>query len=141
MGITIESRNKICDLGYMGFNRFRQEVAKIASKEFGEHYETITDSMTLFDEDRISFFEVYNKKTSMLIKQSLVPIEIVLFCHMPDCEGEICQSQARVIYETIKNHEDEKIYGYSGREDCAKFEDLKAIFKDCAENGDTIEWS
>lgn len=143
MGVTIKSKNHSADMGYFGFNRFRNKIAELASEEFGKHYKDLDSHITvLFDEEkRKDFFDKYNAKTEKLAEDGVISVEIADFCYQSDCGGSIDQNQAREIYEKIKNYDDNICYGYAGRPDCAMFSDLKNIFKDCAEKGDTIDWS
>lgn len=140
MGVTIKSKNFSADLGYGGFKRFRNKVATLSNLEFGEHYSNLDKAFLLGDDKKDSFFEKYNGKTNELIKKNIITIEIANFCYQSDCDGYIDQSQAKEIYEQIKDFDDSICYGYAGRSDCAMFSDLKNIFQDCAENGDAVDW-
>ena len=142
MGITIKSKNFSADMGYVGFNRFRNKVAELSNKEFGKHYKDLESSIVIFNEkEREEYFQKYDAKTEKLVEKNLISEEIANFCYQSDCEGSIDQDQAKQIYEKIKDYDDNICYGYSGRSDCAMFSDLKNIFKDCAENGGTVDWS
>ena len=141
MGVTMESKNLSADMGCGGFNRFRTKVAQLSHVEFGKHYAKLDDAMFLFGTEREEYFKKYDTKTEELIKENIVTVEIANFCYQSDCGGSINQNQAKQIYEKIKDYDDNIYYGYSGRPDCAMFSDLKDIFKDCVENGGTIEWS
>jgi len=141
MGLTISSKNCSCDLGYGGFLNFRSKVSELVSVEFGKHYKESEKGSILFEKERKDFFEKYNAKTKEMIEKGFVTVEIANFCYQCDCEGKIEKKQAKQIYEKIKDYDDKFCYGYAGREDCAMFEDLKNIFKDCAKNGGKIEWS
>jgi hypothetical protein len=142
MGVTIESKKFSADMGCGGFNRFRQKVAELSNEEFGKHYKDLESSMIIFDEKkRKEFFKKYDAKTNKLVENNIISVEIANFCYQSDCGGSIDQDQAKQIYEKIKDYDDNICYGYVGRPDCAMFSDLKNIFKDCAENGDTVEWS
>ena len=140
MGVTIESKNFSADMGYGGFNRFRSKVAALSHVEFGKHYEESNNGTLLRGIERESFYKEYNAKTKELIQANIITVEIANFCYQADCEGSIHQEQAKQIYEKIKDYDDTIRYGYAGRSDCAMFSDLKNIFKDCADNGDTVEW-
>lgn len=140
MGITIKSKNRSADMGYSGFMKFREKVAELTNKEFGEHYSILPTGSWLFGNDRKNFFESYDNETLRFCNEGLVSGEIVNFLHQCDCEGEIDQNQAQKIYEVIKDYTDDIVYGYGGRPDCAMFDDIKGIFKDCAENGESVEW-
>lgn len=141
MGITIESKNFSADMGYGGFMNFRNKVAELSNEEFGKHYIKTEKAMFLQGTERETFFKKYDAKTKEMIKDNIVTVEIANFCYQSDCEGSIDQDQAKQIYEKIKDYDDNIRYGYAGRTDCAMFSDLKNIFKDCAENGDTVDWS
>lgn len=141
MGITIKSKNCSADMGYGGFFRFRKKVAALSNEEFGEHYENLDEGTFLFGDSKTAFFEKYDAKTKELIKSNVIAPEIANFCYQSDCEGSIDKRQAKMIYEKIKNYDDDVCYGYAGRSDCAMFADLKNIFKDCVENGKKIKWS
>jgi len=141
MGITIRSKNLNADLGYGGFNRFRQKVADLTSKEFSDHYERLEDVYRIPDEKKqLLFFEEYEKKISDLIKQGVVSEGIVNFCYLPDCDGEINQENAIDVYSVLESHNEDIAYGYIAHPDCATFNDLKSIIRDCAENGGNIIW-
>jgi hypothetical protein len=142
VGITIKSKNHSADLGYGGFNRFRNKVATLSNLIFGKHYANLDSSRTflLSDDERKSFFKKYNAKTDELIEANIITVEIANFCYQSDCEGSIDQDQAKQIYEKIKDYDDDICYGYAGRSDCAMFFDLKNIFGDCAENGGKVKW-
>jgi len=92
-------------------------------------------------EKRKEFFKKYNLETNKLVKDNIISSYIANFCYQSDCSGSINQDQAKEIYYKIKDYDDDICYGYLGRSDCAMFSDLKNIFKDCVENGDTIDWS
>jgi len=141
MGVTIDSTNFSADMGYGGFSRFRNKVATLSNLEFGKHYAKLEKAMFIMGAEREAYFKKYDAKTRELIDNNIVTEEIANFCYQSDCEGSIDQEQAKEIYEKIKDYEDDICYGYSGREDCAMFSDLKNIFKDCAENGDSVDWS
>ena len=140
MGVTIKSKNFSTDMGYGGFMNFRKRVAMLVSKNFGNHYAKLSEGMFLYGEERDEYFKIYDKETNNFVECSLVSAELANFCYQSDCDGEIDQSQAKKIYEVIKDYDDDFCYGYSGREDCAMFKDLKDIFKDCVDNGGTIIW-
>lgn len=140
MGVTIEHEEHSHELGYEGFMRFRQQVATLSHEVFGKHYETLGEAMRLAGKERDAFYKRYNLKTDKLIERKIVSIEIANFCYQADCDGSIDQEQAKQIYEKIKDYEDDILYGYQGLSDCTMFSDLKAMFKDCADKGGTIDW-
>ena len=105
MGITLKSKNLTVDMGYGGFKRFRDKVASLSGEVFGKHYELLHEGTYLFDKERESFFEDYDKETRKLIEQNEITPEIANFCYQSDCEGKIDRKQAKQIYEKIKDYE------------------------------------
>ena len=140
MGITISSSKRSLDMGFFGFGRFRIDVAKQTNDDFYEHYKTMYDAQMLFGIDREVFFEEFDKKTKEFEKKGIVKQEVLDFLFQSDCEGKISKTQAKMIYDLIKDIPNDIIYGYSGREDCAKSEHMKKLFKDCYSNSKQIVW-
>lgn len=140
MGITIKSKNFSKYVGYVGFEDFKTKVAELTNVEFGEHYKKLDDGILLWDGKMDDYFKEYDKITNELVGKNMVSVEIANFCYQPDCKGSIDQIQARQIYEVIKEYDDNVCYGYSEKINFTMFSDLKNIFRDCAENGDSIDW-
>ena len=138
MGVSIESKSHNCDLGFAGFNRFRNLVAEKISIEFGEHYKLLTtpEVLNLYGEEHKKFYAEYDAKTNEFIKNGVVPLDVAIFLYKSDCEGKINKQQAKKVYELIKDCDDNIVYGYIGRSDCATMKDFKQIFG----NGSTVKW-
>lgn len=47
MGVTVESKNHIIDLGVGGFNNLRKKIAELTAPDIAEHYENLSDGMFL----------------------------------------------------------------------------------------------
>lgn len=139
MGITISSKRHSCDMGYGGFGRFRNVVAENTNDEFYKHYLELTtpEAMFSFGSEREKYFEKHDAKTKEFIEQNIVTVEVANFLYQSDCGGKIDRKQAKQIYELIKECDDNLIFGYVGRNDCAKMADMKRIFLD----GTKVEWS
>lgn len=138
MGITISSKRHSCDMGYGGFGRFRNTVAENVNDEFYKHYLRLStpEVMFLMGDTRKEFFENYDATTKEYVKRNIVTVEVANFLYQSDCNGKIDRKQAKQIYELIRGCDDNIIFGYSGRKDCAKMSDLKNIFSD----GTKVEW-
>ena len=119
-------------MGYGGFARFRIIVAENVSEIVGEHYNNLFNAPIF---DREDFFKKYDAKTNKLIGKDLT-IEVANFLFQSDCEGKIDRRQSNQIYRLIKNCNDDTIFGYQGRQDCAKMADIKKIFSDKTK----VEW-
>ncbi len=138
MGITIRSKRHSCDMGYGGFNRFRDAVAEEVSDEFHKHYLSLSDTKVKFlsEKETEEYFEKYNATTNEYIEQGTVTVEVANFLYQSDCEGKIDRKQAKQIYKLIKECDGNLSFGYSGRVDSAKMSDLKMIFSDETK----VEW-
>lgn len=145
MGITISCNKtgRSCDLGYAGFGRFRQKVAELYSKEFGAHYALLStpEAMWSLGKNREAYFEAYDARTKQMIADKRLDPRVADFCYQCDCDGKIKCGACKVIYSTIKDYDDNIIYGYAGRPDRATFSGLKSIFADCVANRCGLSWS
>lgn len=141
MGITLESKNKSIDLGYVGFMNLRAKVAELAAEDIGEHYRKLTTAPMFGEEKRKKFFEDYNKKTNELDEKYNGEMNCILhFLYASDCEAEMELDVCEKLYEVIKDYDDDIAYGYYGRSDCAMFKDFKEIVKDCIDNQCSMKW-
>ena len=142
MGVTIESKNHSIDLGGWGFICLRTKVAELAAPDICEHYKKSMDGMRLYDADeRKAFYESYNAKIAELDKKYKGKMSDILdFLYESDCDAEMDADHCRSIYEVIKDYDDNILYGYAGRKDCAKFADFKKIVKDGIDSGDGFSW-
>lgn len=142
MGITLycKKTGTGLDMGYIGFNRFRNKVAELYSEEFGNHYKELDTVSFVFDSERKAFFETYDKKTEQMIIDKKLNIKVADFCYQSDCSGKIRYGACKVIYNIIKDYDDDICYGYCGRPDCAMFSDLKALIKECYDNKSDLVW-
>jgi len=138
MGITISSKRYACDMGYGGFARFRNVVAEQVSYNFYNHYILLSDSsvMFLFGKERDTFFKSYDATTVKFIEEYEVTEDVVDFLLQTDSNGKIDRKQAKQIFELIKDCDNDTLFGYVGRTDCAKMEDMKRIFSDKTK----VEW-
>ena len=142
MGVTINSKSHSIDLGGGGFMRLRLKIAELAAPDIFEHYKKSMDGMRLYDEDeRKKFYESYDAKISELDKKYEGKMADILdFLYESDCGAEMDTDHCRSIYAVIKDYDDNVLYGYAGRKDCAKFADFKKIVKDGIDSGDGFSW-
>lgn len=142
MGVTIESKSHSIDLGGGGFRCLRTKVAELAAPDIFEHYKKSMDGIRLYDEDkRKAFYESYDAKIAELDKKYDGKMSDILdFLYASDCDAEMDLNHCRSIYAVINNYDDDILYGYAGRKDCAKFADFKAIVKDGIDSGDGFIW-
>lgn len=140
MGITMKSKNYSIDMGYFGFSGLRRKVANLAGEEIGLHYNHLYDGVFLFGEKKEKFFTEYNKKINELEKKFNIADGILDFLYASDCKAKISSKKCKQVYKIIKDYDDDVLYGYSGRKDCAKFKDFKKIVKDCIDSKCCMEW-
>ena len=142
MGVTIKSKSRSIDLGGGGFRRLRTKVAELAAPDIFEHYKKSIDGMRLYDEnERKAFYKSYNAKIAELDRKYNGRMSDILdFLYESDCDAEMDADHCRSIYEVIKDYDDNILYGYAGRKDCAKFADFKKIVKDGIDSGDGFSW-
>lgn len=143
MGVTLtcNKTGRSADLGGGGFLRFRSKVAELCSKEFGDHYRKLEAGISFASQkDRDAFFDAFDAETERLIEEGFVDVRVVDFCLQSDCDGKIKYGACKLIYEKIKDYDDDIVYGYFGRPDRAMFRDLKQIFKDCVNHRCGLHW-
>lgn len=124
MGVTIKSKSRSIDLGGGGFKRLRTKVAELAAPDIFEHYKKLGEGM--WYPNRKAFFKDYDEKIAELDKKYKGKMSDILdFLYESDCDAEMDADHCRSIYEVIKDYDDNILYGYAGRKDCAKFADFK----------------
>lgn len=141
MGVTISSKNKSIDLGCGGFLRLRTKIAELAGADIGEHYKKLNKAPIFDEEERQKFFDKYDKKILEIDEKYKGEMtDILIFLYASDCKAEIPVEMCKKIYEIIKDYDDDILYGYCGRPDCATFKDFKELVKDCIDNECIMEW-
>lgn len=125
-------------MGYGGFGRFRNAVAEKVNDDFYKHYLELSspEAMFLFGSEREKYFQKYDATTKEFVNKNIVTVEVANFLYQSDCGGKVDRKQAKQIYGLIKECDDNIVFGYIGRSDCAKMSDLKKIFSD----GTKVEW-
>lgn len=142
MGLTIKCKKtgRSIDMSYSGFFRLRNKVAELAGSPFAEHYATLAAGSRLCGKDRTEFFERFDKRTLEYIRTKSVSAKVVDFLLQSDCDGKIHYGACKVLLRYIGDYDDDVLYGYAGRPDCAKFADFKAILQDCVQNECDMVW-
>ena len=143
MGICIKCKKTgtSYDLGCGGFFSLREKVASLCSREFGEHYSTLSLAPVLnINGSRDSFFEAFDWKTQKLINEGKISENIVDFLLQTDVNGEIPYEACSEILEHIKNYDDDVCYGYAGRPDCFMFHHFKELLQECVSNQSPLVW-
>ena len=138
MGITISGPTKSIDLGNAGFLRLRLKVAELSEPDIYEHYKYLCENMFGMSHDD---FVLYDHKTEEIsAKYNGKKDDILDFLYSPDDSAELSVNVCESVFETIKDYDDNILYGYAGRKDCAKFKDFKDILVDCISHNTGLEW-
>lgn len=94
----------------------------------------------LSGEEKDKYFRDYDALTEQMIKENKVNIKVADFLYQSDCEGKIRYGACKELLKVIGDYDDDVLYGYCGRPDCAKFCDFVSILKDCVENKFDMIW-
>lgn len=139
MGITISSKRYSCDVGFGGFHRLRDTVAKKVNDEFYKHYLKLSSPKVLLltGDKRVDYFNEYDAITRKFVDDNVITVEVANFLYQSDCCGSISRKQSNQVYKLIKDCDDNILLGYTGRSDCAKMSDMKKIFGDKT----VVRWS
>lgn len=135
MGVTISNKNHSIDLSYSGFARLRDTIADLLNPEFGDLYKKWT-SLEMSD-------EIGNKLLNNLYKDKKLTDEddpIIKFLFAPDYHGKIPAKDCKILYNLIKDYDNNIKYGYIGRPDCAVFKDFKNIIETSSKNKWIVTW-
>lgn len=139
MGVTIHSPNFSIDMGYFGFERLRQKIADLTAKDIGEHYKALLGGAAGKEND--VWIESYNRKTEELAEKYNGRYNKILnFLYAPDCDGKVSYGTCKDMLHVIGDYDDNILYGYAGRPDCAKFADFRKLLEDCVENKKPLRW-
>ena len=144
MGITLEGKkgNLSIDIGCGGFNKLRLKIAELIGGEFVKHYNLLfKPEIHFMDFQTDSFFDKYDEETEALMKKEKISKKVIDFLYQPDCEGSIHYGACKQILKIIGDYDDNILYGYCARSDCAKFSDFKAILQECVDNKCDLLWS
>lgn len=136
MGVTLRNKYSSIDLGYGGFARLRETIAKLYSEEFATLYKDWT-SRKIDDKEG-------NEKLEMFFVNGIFKEkdEVILdFLFASDCSGKMDLTGCRRLLNLIKDYDDDILYGYSGRPDCAKFKDFKELVESSVKMRTILRWS
>lgn len=142
MGITLSCKKtgRSIDLGG-GFLRLRRKVAELSGGPFAAVYEEICSyDPFCTDESAAAFDARINAKIEQILNARQADIKIVDFLLQSDIEGRIRYGACKNILKAIGDYDDNLLYGYVGRPDCAKFADFRKILEDCVATKSDMVW-
>lgn len=138
MGVCLTSRksNYSFDMGYIGFNNLRTNIAKAWDKEFGEAY---GNTKQLFFEP-----EEYTKRLNSILADERFKDEdadILDFLMASDCNGKCGYKTCKKLYNLIKDVDfGKKIFTYAAYSDGKDYEHLKLFLKECYQKRRMMIW-
>lgn len=145
MGITIKCRKtgRSIDMGCGGFSNLRNKVADLVGGAFGSHYMLLSEPhiICMSGEKREQFYVAYDKHTEYLMQEESISIKVVDFLFQSNSGGKIRYGACKELLKVIGDYDDNIMYGYCGRKDCAMFADFKAILEDCVQSKSDMVWS
>lgn len=140
MGVTIQCKKTgdSIDMGYGGFLQLRRKVSDLCGEPWASHYRTLTDT-PCYGKDK-AWYEEFDKNTIALIEERAISVKVVDFLLQSDAGGSIRYGACKTILKIIGDYDDDILYGYAGRPDCARFKDFKQLLTQCADNKCNLVW-
>ena len=138
MGVCLTSKksNYHFDMGYIGFNNLRTNIAKAWDKEFGEVYSDTR--LCLINE------EEYNERLNSILADERFKDEdadILDFLMASDCNGKCGYKTCKKLYNLIKDVDfGKKIFTYAAYSDGKDYEHLKLFLKECYQKRRMMIW-
>lgn len=128
MGVTIGNKEKSLDCGYAGFNILRTHIAGLISKEFKTFY----NEPGIFVRTQ-EYWDNYDRKLyEVIVPKYHIEEGVLKFLFLPDCDGKLSYQACKQLWNLIKDDNNDFLFGYVGRLDCAKYSEFKEIVKMCA---------
>jgi hypothetical protein len=151
MGVNIKFPKFTLDCGYFGFMRLRGEILKnVPHQKLKDLYDDRLHHMIFIDKEREKkYFAEFDKKINdinyIATEGSTEEEKKMLslfsdFFWAPDCGSKMKLKHVKAIWHYIKDCNDDFPFGYSGRKDCAHFQQFKQGIKDCLDNKKGFSW-
>lgn len=134
--VTCKKTGDTIDMGYGGFLQLRRRVSDLCGEPWASHYRELTDNWSHPD----GWEEAFNAKTQELLDQKCVSIKVVDFLLQSDAGGAIRYGACKMILKVVGDYDDNILYGYAGRPDCARFKDFKRLLTQCVEHKCDLIW-
>ena len=147
MGITISNHKHSMDIGVFGYAALRATISRLVPcQEFVDIYAELGNYIRAFNDSEFdtlnAYFEDYDKRAIEICERNNLDEEIIDFLYKPDtCTKSVSIKTCRHLWELIKDYDDDVLYGYVGRPDCAKFKDFKNIVRTCVEDKRVMRFS
>ena len=109
------------------------------------HYAQLSADLSLVRNSLIfikEYFDDYDRRAEAICEANQLDEEIVNFLYKPDtCTKSVSVKTCRHLWALIKDYDDDVLYGYVARKDCAKFKDFKEIVRTCVEDKRVMRFS
>lgn len=141
MGFTITATNSKYSFngGSSGFFNLRSNIAKAFDNEFGNHYETLRERITLAD------YDAFDIKANDILANPRFKKEdddIIIFLFWPDTGGSISYKTCKKIYNLIKDIDfGNQIFTYPAHSKSDDYEQFKAFLLDCYKRRAKMRWN
>lgn len=141
MTVIFKTKNFEADLGYMGFFRLRRKIEELISPELAELHADYSSSLSRCRLDNESYLHMlqcrkrYVKKTEENCEKQEYK-KILDFFHISDCKDEIDSDTCKVLWDVIKNYDDDVLYGRYDKP--FPFSAFKELVKDGIDSGEGI---
>lgn len=139
MGVSVYSKNRSIDMGYVGFQRLRKTISELCPKPIAEHYAFLLDGLIYSSTHK----EAYDAKTEYLYeKYRNTPYRKVIdFLYAPDTDADFGYGTAKALLKIIGDYDDDIVYGYAGWGDAAaRFKDFRDILEEASINKRKWGW-
>lgn len=147
MGITIYNHKHSMDMGAFGYAALRATISRqVPCQEFVEIYAELMDYNRAFRESEFTtmreYFDDYDNRAVEICQRNNLDEEVINFLYKPDtCTKSVSVKTCRHLWRIIKDYDDDVLYGYVGRPDCAKFKDFKDIVRTCIQDNRVMRFS
>lgn len=147
MGITISNHKHSIDMGAFGYAALRATISKLVPcQEFVNIYAELMDYNQAWQNSRFAtmkeYFDDYDRRAVAVCAANNIDEEIINFLYKPDtCTKSVSVKTCRHLWELIKDYDDDVLYGYAARPNCAKFKDFKEIVRTCVEDKRVMRFS
>lgn len=139
MGVSLNTLNKSGDMGYFGFNRLRQRVAKLYDDGVYSEYMTLFD----FNKDSVTQLSAEGMRLRLYENADAKGKAVIDFIFLSDCEGVIdweCAAHLLEVCNGAGEEERSDIYGYYAHRDAFTFGDFIDMLEDCVNENCPLWW-
>lgn len=140
MGITLGTNRTDLSMGYGSFSRFRREVARAFSEDFGNAYSNYLDnSMKTFITGTEEELKELDKDFNDYLKTVNIDDDVVDFLFQTDCGGKVSCKTAKKIRDLCRQSKSNQYFGYANGQ--MNMLEIAEIFDDAVKHRCQVRWS